>query len=77
MVAARHVADPEARHRGSWWSGGSGGGGNGEESSPSFSPPPRLVAFVSEHAHFSFDKAAIVSGLGLDTLVKVPCSWAI
>ena len=73
MVAARHVADPEARHRGSWWSGGSGGGGNGEESSPPFSPPPRLVAFVSEHAHFSFDKAAIVSGLGLDNLVKVPC----
>ena len=71
MVAARHVADPEARHRGSWWGGGSGGG---EESpSSSFSAPPRLVAFVSEHAHFSFDKAAIVSGLGLDNLVKVAC----
>ena len=76
MVAARHVADPEARNRGSW----GGGGGGGEESpfpssssSPPSPPPPCLVAFVSEHAHFSFDKAAIVSGLGLDNLIKVPC----
>ena len=87
MVAARHVADPEARRRGSgggWWSGGgsgesgTGGGAGAEEDGPpspssSAPPPPRLVAFVSEHAHFSFDKAAIVSGLGLDNLVRVPC----
>jgi glutamate decarboxylase len=76
MVAARHVADPEARNRGSWH-GGSGrrggrGSGDGEEKEPQ-PPPPRLVAFVSEHAHFSFDKAAIVSGLGLDNLIKIPC----
>lgn len=75
MVAARHVADPEARNRGSWWGGDGSGSGNGGESlsSSSSSPPPRLVAFVSEHAHFSFDKAAIVSGLGLDNLIKIPC----
>ena len=32
---------------------------------------PRLVAFVSEGAHFSFDKAAVAIGLGSDNLVKV------
>lgn len=76
MVAARHVADPEARYRGSgggWWSGGGEEAPTSPSTSNPPSPPPRLVAFVSEHAHFSFDKAAIVSGLGLDNLVKVPC----
>lgn len=32
---------------------------------------PRLVAFVSAHAHFSFAKAAMAMGLGSDNLVSV------
>lgn len=37
---------------------------------------PRLQAFVSEGAHFSFDKAAITMGLGTNNLVKVPTTPA-
>ena len=33
---------------------------------------PRLVAFVSEDAHYSFLKTAILLGIGTDNLVKVP-----
>eukprot|EP00667_Euglena_gracilis_P005818 EG_transcript_5857 len=34
---------------------------------------PVLVAFVSAHAHYSYQKAAIVLGLGTDNLIPVPC----
>lgn len=34
---------------------------------------PRLVAFTSEHAHYSYLKAATMTGLGSDNLVVVPC----
>jgi len=33
---------------------------------------PRLVAFISDQAHYSYLKAAIVAGLGTDNLVLVP-----
>jgi len=32
----------------------------------------RMVAFVSENAHYSFKKTALVLGLGLNNLVQVP-----
>lgn len=34
--------------------------------------PHPLCFFVSDQAHFSFDKAALTLGLGLDALVRVP-----
>ena len=33
---------------------------------------PEVSVFVSEEAHYSMDKAMVMSGLGLDALVKVP-----
>ena len=33
---------------------------------------PKVSVFVSEEAHYSMDKAMVMSGLGLDALVKVP-----
>lgn len=33
---------------------------------------PKMAVFVSEEAHYSMDKAMVMSGLGLDSLVKVP-----
>jgi len=33
---------------------------------------PPVSVFVSEDAHYSMDKAMVMSGLGLDSLVKVP-----
>ncbi|MBE9060426.1 aminotransferase class V-fold PLP-dependent enzyme [cf. Phormidesmis sp. LEGE 11477] len=37
---------------------------------------PRLIAFVSEEAHYSFDKAAHLLGLGTEQLWKVPTDSA-
>eukprot|EP00854_Cymbomonas_tetramitiformis_P021219 gene21219-25494_t len=37
---------------------------------------PRLVAFTSEHAHYSYKKAAMLMGLGSDNLVAVACDAA-
>ena len=34
---------------------------------------PRLVAFTSKHAHYSYLKAASMTGLGSDNLIVVPC----
>lgn len=34
---------------------------------------PRLVAFTSEQAHFSLERAMALAGLGREALVKVPC----
>jgi len=34
---------------------------------------PRLVAFTSEQSHYSYKKAAMLTGLGSDNLVAVPC----
>ena len=34
---------------------------------------PRLVAFTSAHAHYSYLKAATMTGLGSDNLTVVPC----
>ncbi len=33
---------------------------------------PKVSVFVSEEAHYSMDKAMVMSGIGLDALVKVP-----
>ena len=33
---------------------------------------PKVSVFVSEEAHYSMDKAMVMSGLGLDSLIKVP-----
>ncbi len=33
---------------------------------------PRVSVFVSEEAHYSMDKAMVMSGIGLNSLVKVP-----
>lgn len=33
---------------------------------------PKVVVFVSEEAHYSMDKAMVMAGLGLNSLVKVP-----
>ena len=33
---------------------------------------PKLSVFVSEEAHYSMDKAMVMAGIGLDSLVKVP-----
>ncbi len=33
---------------------------------------PKLAVFVSADAHYSMDKAMVMSGIGLDSLVKVP-----
>ena len=35
---------------------------------------PRLVALVSEQAHYSYLKAALLTGLGTDNLVAVRCT---
>jgi hypothetical protein len=40
--------------------------------SVSTSEPPQLVAFVSAEAHYSFEKAVSVIGLGRENLIKVP-----
>lgn len=37
---------------------------------------PRLVAFTSDHSHYSLEKAAVMLGLGRKSLVKVPCDEA-
>ncbi|KAK3246661.1 hypothetical protein CYMTET_43809 [Cymbomonas tetramitiformis] len=37
---------------------------------------PQLVAFTSEHAHYSYKKAAMLMGLGSDNLVAVACDAA-
>ena len=34
---------------------------------------PRLVAFTSEQSHYSYLKAAALTGLGSDNLVSVAC----
>lgn len=34
---------------------------------------PRLVAFTSEQAHYSYLKAAALTGLGSDNLISVAC----
>ena len=34
---------------------------------------PRLVAFTSEQAHYSYLKCATLTGLGSDNLVSVAC----
>ncbi len=34
---------------------------------------PRLVAFTSEQAHFSLERAVALAGLGRESLIKVPC----
>ena len=34
---------------------------------------PRLVAFTSEQAHYSYRKAAALMGLGTDNLISVAC----
>lgn len=34
---------------------------------------PRLVAFTSDHAHYSIDKAVRLLGIGADNLVRVAC----
>ncbi len=34
---------------------------------------PCLVAFTSAHAHYSYLKAATMTGLGSDNLIVVPC----
>ena len=33
---------------------------------------PKVAVFVSEEAHYSMDKAMVMAGLGLDSLIKVP-----
>ena len=33
---------------------------------------PRCAVFVSSEAHYSMDKAAVMSGIGLDSLYKIP-----
>jgi len=33
---------------------------------------PRVAVFVSEEAHYSMDKAMVMAGIGLNSLVKVP-----
>ena len=33
---------------------------------------PKLSVFVSEEAHYSMDKAMVMAGIGLDSLIKVP-----
>lgn len=33
---------------------------------------PRCAVFVSSDAHYSMDKAAVMAGIGLDSLIKVP-----
>lgn len=33
---------------------------------------PKMSVFVSEETHYSMDRAVVMAGLGLDTLVKVP-----
>ncbi|KAL3133229.1 hypothetical protein ABBQ38_007116 [Trebouxia sp. C0009 RCD-2024] len=35
---------------------------------------PHMVAFTSEHAHYSYLKAAFLTGLGTDNLIKVECN---
>jgi glutamate decarboxylase len=57
LALARVAADPAVRARGAGVEPGR----------------PRLVGFVSSHAHFSFAKAAAAMGLGTDNLVAVPC----
>ncbi|KAK9808552.1 hypothetical protein WJX73_007613 [Symbiochloris irregularis] len=37
---------------------------------------PCMVAFTSEHAHYSYLKAAFVTGLGTDNLISIPCDAA-
>ena len=34
---------------------------------------PRLVAFTSEQAHYSYLKAVVLTGLGSDNLISVAC----
>lgn len=34
---------------------------------------PQLVAFTSEQAHYSYLKAATMTGLGSENLILVPC----
>ena len=34
---------------------------------------PRLVAFTSEQAHYSYRKAVALTGLGTDNLISVAC----
>lgn len=34
---------------------------------------PKLIAFTSEQAHYSYLKAAVLIGLGSDNLIIVPC----
>jgi glutamate/tyrosine decarboxylase-like PLP-dependent enzyme len=35
---------------------------------------PKLVAFTSEQAHYSYEKAAALTGLGTNNLIRVPCT---
>jgi glutamate/tyrosine decarboxylase-like PLP-dependent enzyme len=37
---------------------------------------PRLVAFTSEQAHFSLERAMALAGMGRESLIKVPCDEA-
>ncbi|KAI8870058.1 PLP-dependent transferase [Ramicandelaber brevisporus] len=66
VITARNAHFPEIKRNGFWDYATTAVTANGH-------PPQKPVMFTSEQSHYSFDKSAFVSGIGLDNVLSVPC----